>query len=209
MASATRSTSRFSEAALELDRCLIRFEDLVREMEHLAIQSDKGMDGALTLLAEIAECRTQMESGMRALSRTLEEARVRNEKAEELLSVYSVQVEERQRQSEQMFARFRALGNMATEVDEVVKQLREKFNEELLDEARSILTDSILNLEAQLGVLTDEAKTLVEDARAANLQFLERNADAMRKSLAAARNRIKLLAKSKQGISLVPDVTVN
>lgn len=189
--------SEFGQAALCVDEEMTQFETLVQEFSRLNIESDKGLDRAVTLIAEINDCRGRMEVGMQSLSKSLLEARQRNQAAEELVADRSQAVNARQQSVENMIARFRTLGERVKLVDVTAAELRKASDSPLEPEEKDQLRGQIPALDDQLAALLMDVSQLVEDARVANLQLLERNADSLKKSLSAARNKISLFIDRK------------
>lgn len=189
------SLSDFGKAAITLDTELVLFEKLVGELNFVEVNSDKGLERGVFLLKEIHSCRERMEAGMRGLAQALDAARTRNESAEKAIVDRAQSIQSRQQEADSLFTRFKALGNMVQQINTSVASLRERTGDEMTDEAQSELASHFPEIETQLGVLVGEAKKLREEALSANMKFLERNADSLRQSLEAARNRLKLLAK--------------
>ncbi len=192
-------TSAFGQAALVLDQELTQFEKLTRELESLSIESDKGLNRALTLIAETHACRLRMQASMQAFSQTLQEVQKNNTIAEEVLAAKTGKVQERQQIAEQMMKKFQLLGETVKQVEATAAHLKKAVGDkEESAESKQELLNGLPELDTQLAVLVDETCKLVEEAHSANMQTLERNADALRKSLSAARNRLQLAGQNRQ-----------
>lgn len=206
----THALSEFGQAAVTLDAALVEFEKLVGEFDRLVVESDKGLERGLTLLDEIQACRNRLEAGMQALSQTLTEARNRNERAEKIVAEKGVLLEGRRREAEQMFARFKTLGDAVVQINASLIHLKDQAAAGMSEEDKALLVTRFPEVGSQLEILIGEAKKLVEEARAAGLKGLERNADSLRQSLASAHNRIHLLVTRQADIAskVPPESTV-
>lgn len=184
--------SEFGQAAVSLDQELIQFETLTQELQRLSIASDKGLERGLAVVAEITQCRSRIEVGMKQLSSTLGQTQARHENAEKTVAQLSEVLEKRRQATESLFARFGALGEMVSQINTKVSELRQQNGEALSDSDKAEMLSHLPALDKQMDVLVSEAQKLLDEARQENMAFLERNVDALKKSLSSARNRIHL-----------------
>ena len=61
------NVSEFGDAALALDREFLEMQRLARELDRLSNPSDKGMERAQTLLAEVEVCRGRLAVHMQTM----------------------------------------------------------------------------------------------------------------------------------------------
>lgn len=198
MTNLPKNLSSFGEAAVALDGEFQALEEIAREMERLTIESDKGLERGLQLLQEADGIRQRMTTSMQALAQTLEEARDRNEKAATIVAERAEQLQKRQRDSDLMLERYRALGELVKKAGEAIAQVKQPSTAELPPEQRALLMSKLPAFNDQLGILVDQARELMADAHAANMKNLERNVDSLRQSIQAARHRLNLFV-GKQG----------
>jgi methyl-accepting chemotaxis protein len=194
------SLTEFGQSAVALDAELKRFERLGRELESLTIDSDKGMSRGRELFTELADCREQLGAKMKEMSRTLGEARERNEKAEHIIAERAQAWEARQAETERLQARFKTLGDSVHHLNDMVTEFRRPIGESVSATEQEKLRLQLNQTMEPLATLVEEAKNLVQEARSANMKTLERNADTLRQSLQAARNRLSLMME--RGTSL-------
>jgi chromosome segregation ATPase len=185
-----KSLSSFARAALALDAEFSKFARLSEELERLQVGSDRGLDRAQALLAELAECRERFGPASEELARSLEEARQRTAHAAEQVAGRESAVRDRQAHVEQLVGRYKTLGEMVARVQELAGALR-KSGSAGLDQA---VTSKLPELDAQLALLVEEARKLMQEAHAANMKALERNADSLRQSLQTVRNKFGMMA---------------
>ena len=193
-----KPTSVFGERALALDNDFCEFGRLASEMEGIDIQSDLGFDKARKLLAKLDTTGKRIGDGMVGLTTSLEEVRQRTEAAAQLVSERAAAVEKRQNDNDRMVERLHTLGNLVKQVTEAVAKLRASSADAIAAEPNE-LGNKLPEFSNQLGVLVDETKKLIEDAQAAKMTSLERNADSLRQTLQAARNRLNLFIERSRG----------
>jgi outer membrane PBP1 activator LpoA protein len=195
MTTKQKPLSPFGQAATQLDAAFVDFERLARELEQLEIASDKGFDRARGLLSEVDGCRQLLESSMQAMAAELDAARGRSEKAAQAILGRALEVQDRQRDTEALLQRFQQLGGMVKQITESVRELNVQPPGQLSPEEQAQLDERLPQFNEQMGTLVDAARKLMDDARAANMKALERNADSLRQSLQAARHRLNILVE--------------
>jgi chromosome segregation ATPase len=180
---------------MQLDAAFVEFERLARELEQLDIASDTGFDRARSLLSEVDGCRQKLESSMQAMAAELDAARGHSEKAAQAILGRALQVQDRQRDSEALLQRFQQLGGMVKQISDSVRELNVQPPGKMSPKEQAELDERLPQFDEQMSALVDAARKLMDDARAANLKTLERNADTLRQSLQAARHRLNILVE--------------
>jgi hypothetical protein len=191
-----KNLTAFAEAALNLDAEFQQLEQLGGQIDRLTIDSDSGLDRAKLLLGRFGECGSRIGEGVQNLAKELEAARARAEKAAELVSARAAAVQARQEAATGLLSRFQTLGEMAGKISSAVTQLRDSTDGAMTEEQRSLLISRLPEVNSQLDVLIEEALRIKEDAIAANLTTLERNADSLGQSLRHARGRLNSVVQS-------------
>src|SRR5262249_1383121 len=143
----------FADAALTLDSELLKFENLEKELGRLAIESDKGFERGLELLKDVEKCHKHIESGMKGLVSELDNARQRNEKAAEEIAQRAILIQQRKLKSDELYQRFKTLGEMAEQINEAVLKLKGKEEEIQKPDAQALLANGLPQVDQQLGVL--------------------------------------------------------
>src|SRR4051794_29616402 len=115
-----QNLSSFGQAALALDNDFSELDRLGGQIERLEFESDAGFEKMQQLLTRFSECGQRIGEGVQTLARSLEEARGRAEKAATFVSERANQVHERHLEREQMFDRFRVLGESVRSVSSAV-----------------------------------------------------------------------------------------
>lgn len=186
-----KNLSTFGQAALNLDNDFEELEQLSGQLGRLEIESESGMDKAKELLTAFSETANRLGGSMQELAKSLEEARARAEQATEVVAARAVAIQARQQENEHMMQRFQTLGETVRKVSGAVAQLQKPSDgRKLSDEEKDLLLKNLPEINSQLGVLTEEACKLKDDARTARMKTLEKNADALGQSLTAVRSKL-------------------
>ncbi len=187
-----KTYSPFGEAALALDYAFSEFERRATEIEKMNIQTDRGLERALTLLEELDGCGKQIGEGLKGLTSSLETVRARAEQAAQLVGVRAEAIQSRRSLGESMAKRITHLGEMVREVTSGVEKIKPPKDSDMTTEEKSMLAQSFEQFRNSLGILLDEATKLKQDAHDSHMEIFERNADTLRQSLQSARHRLKL-----------------
>lgn len=190
----TTVLSEFGEAALALDKEFLQMERLARELERLSNPSDKGLERAETLLAEVDVCRQKMAANMQTMAKALDFVRQRAESAETLIAERAAMVQERRLEAESQLQRYRLLAEMVGQITAAIMPFQRLKGGNLSDDDRDALNSHLPQINEQLGLLVEESNKLMNDARKAQLKVLERNTDSLRQSLQVIRLRLSSLA---------------
>lgn len=188
--------SAFARAALALD---VRFEEFCRlaaELELVPTDSDTGLERARILLKDLAECRESFTPASQDMAKALEDARQRTATAAELVEIKEQAVQNRVAHVDQMLSRYRLLGDTVRRVTTAVAELKQSPEGGLSAAERSLLASKMPEINSQMAIVVDEAKRLMDDARAANMKILERNCDSLRQSVQASIHRFSQLSGS-------------
>lgn len=188
--------SAFARAALALD---VRFEEFCRladELERVSTESDTGLERARILLKDLAECRESFTPASQDMARALEDARQRTAAAAEMVEIKEQAVQNRVAHVDQMLSRYRLLGDTVRRVTTAVSELKQSPEGGLSAAERSLLASKMPEINSQMAIVVDEAKRLMDDARAANMKILERNCDSLRQSVQASIHRFSQLSSS-------------
>jgi chromosome segregation ATPase len=192
-AKSIKNLSPFGQYALTLDSDFIELERLSGQIERLDIESDAGMDRAKQLLAKFGETGQRIADGVQGLAKTLEETRGRAEKAAEFVASRAAKVQERQQENNRMMERFQALGERVRGVSASIAELKKPAGETMTDEGKAEVRMKLTDFESELGKLIDESQQLKQDAQAASMKTLERNADSLNQTLQSARRKLTSL----------------
>jgi chromosome segregation ATPase len=194
MSSSAKVLSSFAESALQLDSDFLELERLSGQLERLDVNSDSGLDKAREILAKFGECGNRIGSGVQKLAKELEEARVRAEKAAELVAQRANVVQERQQIQDRLSEKFHTLTEMVRKVSQLIGQLKKAEGETMSDDERTQLAQQLPGFDSQLSVLVDEAMKLKVEAQEANMKTLMKNADSLSQTLLSAKRKLGTLS---------------
>jgi len=178
-----KDKSAFAQSALELDTSFEELERLAGQIERAELESDQDFEHVTRLLGRFSDCGGRIGAGVQTLAQELEQARVRAEKAAGLVAERSVIVQQRREASQRMLESFQALALKARGITESMQALKSQDREALL--AR------LPEINSELDALSEDVARLEKDALAQGLKTLAKNADSMKQSLKAARERLR------------------
>lgn len=178
-----KDKSEFAQAALALDSDFEELERLAGQIDRNELESDQDFEHVTRLLGRFAECGGRIGAGVQRLAQELEQARVRAEKAAELVGARSITVQQRREASQKMLESFQALALKARGLTESMQAVKSQDREALLE--------SLPSINHELDVLSEDVARLEQDATAHGLKGLAKNAGAMRQSLQAARDKLR------------------
>ncbi len=183
------------QSAVLVDEEFARLESLGGQIERCELESDKDFEHARKLLVRFGETGQRIGEQVAILAKALDDARVRAEASAKSVTERAALIQARQTETDRLIERFKTLGEMARNLTEAVAELHKPALGVLSPEDRARLGGFLPEVVNQLGALVDEAKRLKEEARAAGLKTLERDADALSQSLQSMRAKLEAIVR--------------
>jgi len=190
-----KPNSSFAKAALALDETFAQFERLAGELNSLALESDRGLDRALSLMTELGACRQRLGPVSQEFGQALEEARLRVAAAADVVATREVAVQERHQKAQELLMRYKSLAEMVQQITTALAKLKGQATSASEATETAEMRQFLPQINDKMGVLVGEARKLMDDARTSNMKSLERHADSLRQSLQSARHRFEILAQ--------------
>ena len=184
--------SPFGITAVALDQDLQRFQQLTEAAKRVPLNSRKNIERAAKMSAEAAQAHIRLGEHMGTLVAALQEARARNEACVQDLTECKERITRRMGEVGALVDRVNALGQVATEISGAVAKLGAAAPEE------GASPDTIAALAAlgtRMDGIIEEARTLSQSARDADLAELADEIESLRQQVHAARNKMKLLGE--------------
>jgi chromosome segregation ATPase len=181
-------------AAEGLDAELCRYEALAAGIQRERLNSEKGLRQAVRALQDLEESEAELGRHLQTLVAAIATARERQE--QQALAVRERAEEIRQRTAglKDLLARWAALGEAAGEVNRLVQQVAATIENADAEEQRDA---AFREVDDRLGRLADDSDTLAEAAQAEAFVDLGRQAESLRQQLLSARNKLRLLERSR------------
>ena len=173
--------SDLSEAALSLDHELRRFEDLAAQAAHVKLNTEKNLERATEALSRAAESQDRINAQVQKLVAAVQSARLKQESDAAGLMARAQEIANRRAQFAQVLQRMGGLGQMAKEVQELLKEGDFKLDE----------------VQARMQRVADDAAEIGRSAVELDMEDLARQAEVLRTQVLAAKNKIALLAKKQ------------
>ncbi len=167
--------------AAELDRDVQTFESLTLRIAKLELTSEKELRRAAELLDQAAESHKSFLAHLRELVTEIDAVRSRQNASAAALSEQASKRDARRLIYVDLQTRFAAIGSEAHEVNELVRETSESGL--ATPEERAATLERLAEARTRIAASVAAAKQLGQDARAAELADLERQADALRQQL--------------------------
>ena len=171
--------SDLSEAALALDHELRRFEDLAGQAAQVKLNTEKNLERATEALSRAAESQDRINAQVQKLVAAVQSARLKQESDAAALMARAEEIANRRAQFAQVLQRMGGLGQMAREVQELLKEGNFKLDE----------------VQERMQQVADDAADIGRSAVELDMEDLARQAEVLRAQVVAARNKIALLAR--------------
>ncbi len=186
----SKTLSPFAQSALNLDADFNELERLSHQLECLDVESDFGLEQARKILLKFGECGTRAGEGVQTLAKTLNESRVRAEAAAQAVANRAAIVEAYHQKQQILLARFQMLGDTVKKVTEGIGTLKKANTGSLQADEKAEIEQHLPELTSSLGILIEQARLLKDEAQAAKLKSLEKNAHALSQTLTSAQNKL-------------------
>src|SRR5438105_566321 len=173
--------SELAEAALALDHELRRFEDLAAQAAHVKLNTEKSLERATEALTRAAESQDRINAQVQKLVQAVAQARQKQESDAAVLMARAQEIAGRRKQFAEVLQRMGALGQMAKEVQELLKAGPGNLDE----------------VQQRMQKVADNASEIGRAAQAEDMEDLARQADTLRQQVLSARNKVSLLAAKK------------
>jgi chromosome segregation ATPase len=178
----TEKPSDLSEAAMALDHELRRFEDLAGQAAKIKLNTEKNLERATEALSRAAESQDRINTQVQKLVAAVSHARQKQESDAAALMARAQEIAARRAQFAQVLQRMGGLGQMAKEVQELLREGNPKLDEVL----------------ARMQKVADDAADIGKSAQDQEMEDLARQAEVLRQQVLAARNKVGLLSKKPQ-----------
>jgi TPR repeat protein len=177
----TDQASTLAETALDLDRELKRFEDLSGQASRVKLNSEKNLERATEALSRAAESQDRINAHVQRLVGAVQSARQTQEADAAALMARAQEIANRRAQFAQVLQRMGSLGQMAKEVQEILKEGTGRLDE----------------VQEKMQQVADEATAIGRVADEQGMEDLSQKAEILRQQVLAAKNKVSLLSKKK------------
>jgi hypothetical protein len=182
-----RKESPLVLAAAALDEELRRYDALAEEARRSQINSAKTLERAVRVVQESTSRNETVQEKLRGLVTQIEEARVRQVDSLNALLEAAQKAQARSQQYDDLLQRFAALGESARQVNELAADTETKRN---AGASETEVLASLEKLQMQMATVVAEAEALAALATEQEWVDLERQADAVRQQVLAAKNKL-------------------
>jgi hypothetical protein len=189
-------------SATALDAELKRYLELAAAAIKIPLSSEKNIERAARAITEAAESEKRVLSQVQELVGAITTAREAQQASTEALNVHAAAVSQRREELAILLARFEKLGEVAKTLNVVIQRVAgykaNPFGPDAvgeMDEMKKALAD----VETGMGTVATHAQTLATEATQASFEDLARQAESLRQTVLAAKNKLSLLQKALPG----------
>ncbi len=186
-------------AARAFDAELKKFERATAAAQRRPLDSEKNLERTAAAIQEAADAEQNLGPTAQALVGALQAAREQQERQAELIRARALELAERLRLSEELMARYRAIGEQAAALTGLAQTLAAKKRQHGTDSELGMLTASLGELDQRVLLVTQDAQDLAAGARAAGFEQIATEAHTLYQTLASTRNKLNLLRQSFGG----------
>jgi hypothetical protein len=174
-------------AAAALDEELRRYDALAEEAKRSHIDSAKTLERAVRVVQESTAHNEAVQNKLRELVTRIEEARVRQVDSLNVLLEAAQRAQARSEQYDALLKRFAALGESARHVNAVAGEVNAKRH---AGAPEAEILEGLADIQTQMATVVAEAGALAALAGEQDWTDLERQADAVRQQVLAAKNKL-------------------
>jgi predicted nucleic acid-binding Zn-ribbon protein len=171
--------SELAEAAQALDHELRRFEELSGRAARVKLNSAKNLEAATEALSRAAESQDRIQAQVRKLVAAVQAARQKQEVDAAALMARAQEIAARRARFAQVLQRMSGLGQMAKEVQGLLREGPGKLGE----------------VEERMQRVADDAADVGREAQEQEMEDVARQAEELRQQILAAKNKVALLAR--------------
>ncbi len=188
-----QNESALVKSVLALDNYLSELERVGTKISTMKMSSEFDLEHMRKLMGRFAECGQGVSVEVTGLSNHLNEARARAEAVAKVVAERADILNDRKSEQHEKLDQFRLLGEKVRALNTEMSNLRPPEGAEMSPEDRTKLSLSLVDFDAKLQPLIDEAQTMKKDAQEAKMKTLEQNADSLAQTLLSVRKKLRML----------------
>jgi hypothetical protein len=189
-------------AAEALEAELKRYEGLAEALARTGLSSQKALERAAATLKEVADCDDRLGVRARELIEAITAAREKQQAQAHAVHARALELSERVEIWKELMQTYEGLSQQAAGVNSLIQtslapavQSRKASPEGGTPELGEAAIAGLEEAHARLGQLAESAEALAKGAEEKGFPDVQREADAVRQQLLAARNKLGLLRK--------------
>jgi uncharacterized coiled-coil DUF342 family protein len=183
----TRNESPLVLAAAALDEELRRYDSLADEAKRSQINSGTTLKRAVRVVQESTARNETVQEKLRDLVTQIEEARIRQVESLSTLLEAAQRAQKRSEQYDVLLKRFAALGESAGHVNTLAGEVNAKRQ---AGASEADILEALGEIQTQMAAVVAEAEALTALAADQDWADLERQGDAVRQQVLAAKNKL-------------------
>ncbi len=185
-----KNPSPLVQSVLALDEHFADLNRLASRIDEIDMKSNFDFEQSERLIKHFAETGNEITTDISQFVAVLNEARAKAESAAERVAAKADLLRVRKNDIQEKLARFQILSDKVSQLNESLVQFKRPEGEVLSEQDRVELKSRLGEIAGELQGLIDEAEALKNVGTESRIKTLEQNADAMRQSLMAVRQKI-------------------
>jgi hypothetical protein len=182
--------SPFGRLAVKLDGDLMELVRLSGQIQRLEIETEGGLEHALTLLARFAQHGQILSAEIQDFARFLQEAQQQSESATKIVAERAQQIVQRREEHHRVREKLARVEQDVKAASENLTSHRKEGKKEFSEDDKRELVSALSQLQGQLEKLATNAESVKSEAADLKFKNLERNAQSLLDTLQASRRRI-------------------
>lgn len=195
-----KEASPLVQSVVAFDHHISELERIGNKLEELELKSEFDFQMARKLLVNFVEHGKGISEEVLRFSDLLNQARERASAVSERVNMRSSEVSGRDAEQQSKYERFRILAEKVRAINTAMATLRPPEGQTISDEDRKSLFAALMEFDAQLIPLVEEAESLRKEAHESKMKELEQNADSLAQTLTSVRKKVRDLGP---GLGLV------
>jgi hypothetical protein len=180
-------------AAAAVDAELREYDELARQVKHVALDGEKSLARAARLLSESTQLQPRIQEKLKVLVGEIEGARLRQQASLDMFIETSRALEARANEFDALMRRFAAVGESAQTIHRLTNDVSTKKNSGVPE---TDLLEGLRQIEEHMGKVIADAGDLAREAERDGWPEMARQADSIRQQVGAARNKLALASRS-------------
>ncbi len=163
-----------------------------KRIENLEIRGDSDYEQLHDFLSRYAQSAESIATHVASFSQALIEARTLAETSAQMVSGKAELLQAHHDERQKKLQAFQILNAKVSELTNTIKDLNQETSATMSDSDRQKITNRLASFATQLAPLIGEAQNIREQAQAAKMTALEKEANSLRLSLVEVNNRLNV-----------------
>lgn len=195
-----KEQSPLVKSVLALDHHFSELSRLSARIQEMEMRNESDLVQMQRLMNAFAECGQSVSTEVVGLSTALNEARMKAEEDARVVAARAEELQGVQTEREKKLEEFRVLGEKVQVLTSSLHDLKRPEGEQVSEEDRARIAKRLLEVEAQLKPLIEEAQALKKDAQSSKMKGLEQGAHSLSQSLLSVTEKLHTFQQADRSL---------